>query len=83
MQKTKYYRPYTIENGKRVYMKQGPNDIGMKSIPIKDRCDNFNELWNMIFEEVLSTWNNVDMDIDVELDETEKQTPAGSFKNVN
>lgn len=41
--------------------RQGPNDIGKRSIPVEERCDpeEFNRLWNMIFDEVVSYWDEV------------------------
>ena len=35
------------------------NDIGKKSIPLEDRCEGFDELWNQIYNEVLGYWNFV------------------------
>lgn len=40
-------------------MKKGENDIGRRAIPIEERCDDFNALWNMIFDEVVSYWDEV------------------------
>ena len=58
MQKGKFYRAYDSEN-KSKYIKQGPNDIGKSSIPRKDRCKDFDELWMQTFEEVMKYWNIV------------------------
>lgn len=46
------YRPYV----KGKYLHQGPHDIGKTAIPIKDRCEGFDELWNKTFEEVMKYW---------------------------
>jgi len=54
MQQGKFYRPYDKEHN---YIPQGPNDIGKRAIPKAERCDNFDELWNMIFDEVVSYWD--------------------------
>ena len=38
---------------------QKSRDIGKRSIPISERCDDFERLWNMILDEVISYWNDV------------------------
>lgn len=68
MQQGKFYRPYD-KNHK--YIPQGPNDIGKRAIPKAERCDNFDELWNMIFDEVCAMWDDTDKD-----EEKESDTPA-------
>lgn len=47
--------PTAHSHGK--YIKMGPNDIGKRSIPYKDRCEGFDELWEMIYYQVLETWD--------------------------
>ena len=59
MQKANYYVPYKTVNGKRVYLGMGPNDIGKNSIPKKDRCEGFDELWMMVFNDVIANWEEV------------------------
>ena len=39
------------------YYKKGPNDIGKKSIPRKDRCEDFDKIWDTIYYQVLETWD--------------------------
>lgn len=55
MQKDKYYRPY--RNGKYIHREKG--DIGKSSIPKKDRCEGFDNLWNTTFMEVMKYWDVV------------------------
>jgi len=39
------------------YLKMGPNDIGKKSIPPKERCKDFDRIWDMVYYQVLETWD--------------------------
>lgn len=59
MQKGKYYYPTIMKDGKRTYLHKGPNDIGKSSIPIKDRCEDFDALWMMVFDSVMENWEEV------------------------
>ena len=40
-------------------MRQGENDIGKRAIPVEERCDDFDSLWNMIFDECVAYWDEV------------------------
>lgn len=57
MQKGGYFTPYKQKNGTKVYLGMGPNDIGKKSIPKKDRCEDFDELWMQVYASVLESWD--------------------------
>lgn len=59
MQKGNYFTPYKQKNGTKVYLGMGPNDIGKKSIPKKDRCEDFDELWMQVYADVLANWEEV------------------------
>ena len=59
MQKGQYFRPYKLVNGKAVYLHKGPTDIGKSAIPLKDRCEDFDELWNQTFMQVMKYWEFV------------------------
>lgn len=59
MQKGEYFVPYKTINGKREYLAMGPNDIGKTSIPKQDRCEDFDELWMRVFNEVIANWEEV------------------------
>lgn len=59
MQRGSYYRPYDKSHK---YIPQGPNDIGKSSIPRNDRCNNFDDLWNATFMEVMKYWDFVPVD---------------------
>lgn len=50
----KHYRP--MSNGK--YITMGKNDIGKRSIPLKDRCEDFDKLWHDTFIEVMKYWEH-------------------------
>ena len=57
MQGRKHKTLNPIPRKKGVYLKMHNNDIGKKSIPQKDRCEGFDELWSMIYFQVLETWD--------------------------
>lgn len=63
-----YYSPRV--NGE--YIKMGPNDIGKKSIPKKDRCEGFDEMWNKVYNEVMLYWNFVPVTDIHEFDQYQK-----------
>ena len=46
-----------MSNGK--YITMGKNDIGKRSIPLKDRCEDFDKLWHDTFIEVMKYWEHV------------------------
>ena len=45
-----------------IYLKMHEHDIGKKSIPPKDRCPDFDDLWNRTFDEVMAYWDWVPVD---------------------
>lgn len=47
---------YPTPHSHGVYYKMGPNDLSKKSIPKSERCEGFDELWDMIYYQVLETW---------------------------
>lgn len=55
MQKGKFYRPYIKDpiTGKSIYLHKGPNDLGKGDIPREERCEGFDEMWNMIYKQVM------------------------------
>ena len=59
-----------MSNGKSAHQykgyKKGPNDIGKRAIPVSERCDNFTELWNMIYDEVCAMWEHTDDPVDTD-----------------
>lgn len=63
-----YYAPRV--NGE--YIKLGPNDLSKKSIPKKDRCEGFDELWNKTYNEVMNYWNFVPITDMHEFDQYQK-----------
>lgn len=50
---------YPTPHSHGVYYKMGPNDIGKKSIPKSERCEDFDELWEKIYYQVLESWEFV------------------------
>lgn len=48
---------YPSPHKKGEYLKMGPNDIGKKSIPPKERCKDFDRLWDLVYYQVLETWD--------------------------
>ena len=50
---------YPTAHSHGVYYKMNENDIGKKSIPKKDRCEDFDELWEKVYYQVLETWEFV------------------------
>lgn len=48
---------YPSPHKKGEYLKMGKNDIGKKSIPVKDRCEDFDRLWDLVYYQVLETWD--------------------------
>lgn len=55
MKEYRYKRP--VIKGK--YIIPGQNDIGKEYILVEERCDNFNELWDYIFKQVVAEWEDV------------------------
>ena len=54
MKEYRYKRP--VIKGK--YVIPNENDYGKEVILIEERCDDFNELWDYIFKQVIADWNN-------------------------
>lgn len=73
MQKGNYFRPYKYIDGKAVYIHKGPNDLGKTDIPMKDRCEGFDDMWNMIFKQVMEYWDWVPVENVHEFDQYEHE----------
>jgi len=56
MRSTKEHKTIPTPRVNGNYYKKGPNDIGKKSIPKKDRCEGFDDIWDLIYYQVLETW---------------------------
>ncbi len=57
MSSTKFHKTdYPTPRSHGIYYKKGPNDIGKKSIPMKDRCEDFDRIWDLIYYQVLESW---------------------------
>lgn len=51
--KIKYIKPYK----RGVYYKNGEGDLDKRVIKKKDRCVDYDNIWNMTFEEVMKYWD--------------------------
>ena len=67
-QNGKYFSP----RFKGEYLKMGPNDIGKKSIPKKDRCEDFDRIWQLVANQVMEYWDFVPVTDIHEFDQYQK-----------
>ena len=48
---------YPTPRIKGEYIKMNDSDLSKRSIPKRERCEGFDELWNMIYYQVLESWD--------------------------
>ena len=52
-----YFKNYQREHSKSY--KTEKNDIYKSDIPLDERCEGFDELWEYIYKQVLSYWDHI------------------------